>query len=78
MTTYKSINHLKATLFNGNLTPTQGINERRSLEVDDRISRSNKIAAASIANEDKFKREYVEGVATSEMVHQKGKGYKSD
>ncbi len=76
--TFKSVNHLKATLFNGNLTPTQGINERRGLEVDDRISRSNKIAAASIANEAKFRREHIEGGATSKMVHPQGKGYKSD
>ena len=71
--TFKSVNHLKATLFNGNLKPTQGINERRASELDDRVNLTNESNARGVKAELEFKQNYVEElVATSEMVHPKG------
>ena len=71
--TFKSVNHLKATLFNGNLKPTQGINERRGIEIVDRFNRTNEINVLACKAELEFKQNYVEElVATSEMVHPKG------
>lgn len=71
--TFKSVNHLKATLFNGSLKPTQGINERRARELSARVAKSNAIIKESRIREVEFTRNYVEeSVATSEMVHPKG------
>lgn len=71
--TFKSVNHLKAALFNGNLKPTQDINERRGIEIVDRFNRTNEINVLAYKAELEFKQNYVEElVATSEMVHPKG------
>ena len=71
--TFKSVNNLKATLFNGNLKPTQDINERRGVELDARVNRTNELNAMGVKAELEFRQNYVEElVATSEMVHPKG------
>ena len=72
--TFKSVNHLKAALFNGNLKPTQGINERRGVELDARFSKSSAIVAEARISEAEFMRDFQGefNVATSEMVHPKG------
>ena len=70
---FKSVNHLKATLFNGNLKPTNDINERRANEFADRIIRTNEINAQIAKGESEFKQNHTDTiVATSEMVHPKG------
>jgi len=71
--TFKSVNHLKATLFNGNLKPTQGINERRLNEFEARVIRTNELIVQGFKAELEFRQNHIDsGVATSEMVHPKG------